>query len=373
MPKKYEFKNFDIKLVLLLICITVIGILAIGSAKHSVQSKQILGFALGFVFMMIITFIDYSLVLKFQWLLYGGNLLLLVLVQLIGTTTNNAQRWVEILGIRFQPSETAKILLILFYAQFIIKHRENLSSFITIAKAILLLVPPLFLIYLQPDLSTSITIVLIFCVLLYVGGLDYKIIVGVFAVLIPTAIIALFIILQPDQTIIKPYQQERILAWLQPEKYALTTAYQTQNSIIAIGSGQLTGKGLNNNEVGSVKNGNYISEPQTDFIFAVIGEELGFAGGSIVILLLVFIVMECFAIARRAKDIAGTLIAAGVGSIIMFQTFINISVATGIIPNTGIPLPFVSYGLTSLVSLYIGMGFVLNVGLQRPRANTLGN
>lgn len=373
MQKKYELKNFNIKLILLLITITVIGILAIGSAKESVQSKQLVGFILGFFVMLVIAFFDYSIILKLQWPIYIMNLVLLILVQFIGSSSNNAQRWVEILGVRFQPSETAKILLILFYAQFIIKHKENLNTFVTLSKAILLLLPPLFLIYKQPDLSTSIIIVLIFCVVMYVGGLSYKVIIGLLAFIIPVAVIFLFIVLQPDQTIIKPYQQERILAWLQPDKYALTTAYQTQNSITAIGSGQLVGKGLNNNEVGSVKNGNYISEPQTDFIFAVIGEELGFAGGAVVIILLTFISLECFSIAGKAKDIAGTIIATGVGGIIMFQTFINVSVATGIIPNTGIPLPFVSYGLTSLVSLYIGMGFVLNVGLQRFRPNSRSN
>ena len=133
---------------------------------------------------------------------------------------------------------------------------------------------------------------------------------------------------------------------------------------MAIGSGELFGKGLNNNEISSVKNGNFISEPQTDFIFAIVGEELGFAGGCLVVGLLSLITMECLMIARKAKDIAGMLIAAGMATVIGFQSFMNIGVATGIVPNTGIPLPFVSYGLTSLVSLYIGMGFVLNVRLQ---------
>ena len=164
---------------------------------------------------------------------------------------------------------------------------------------------------------------------------------------------------------IEDYQQERIYAWLNPEKYSLTTAYQQQNSITAIGSGQLWGKGLNNNEVGSVKNGNYISEPQTDFIFAIIGEEMGFVGSCAVILLLMGITARCYLGAMRADDIAGAVICSGVGSIVCFQSFINISVTTGILPNTGIPLPFVSYGLTSLVSMYIGMGFVFNVKLQR--------
>lgn len=367
MPKKYNLKNYDIWLVILLIALTTIGILAIGSAKESVQFRQILGFIAGLILMFAISFIDYNYVLKFQWPIYILNILLLLLVQIFGESANDAQRWVSILGIRFQPSETAKILLILFYAQFIIKTDESLNSFGSITKAIALLMPPWILIYKQPDLSTSIMIIIIFCVVLYVGGLSYKIILGTIMIIVPIVLIMLYIIVQPDQTLIEEYQQNRILAWLQPDKYALTTAYQTQNSITAIGSGQLYGKGLNNNEIGSVKNGNYISEAQTDFIFAIVGEELGFIGTSSVIILLSLISFECFKIARKTKDLAGRIIGAGVGSIICFQSFINISVTTGLLPNTGLPLPFVSYGLTSLISLYIGMGFVLNVALQRNR------
>lgn len=363
--KQIDIKQYNIKLIVLIILITIIGILAIGSAKESVQSKQIIGFLLGLFLMIFISFFNYSSLLKLYWPMYIVNLTLLILVQLIGDTSNDAQRWVEIAGIRFQPSETAKILLILFYAQFIMKREERLNSVGNLTKCILLLVPPWVLIYKQPDLSTSIMVLIIFCVVMYVGGLSHKIIIGILAVVLPVAIVFLFIVVQPDQTLLKTYQQERILAWINPDKYALTTAYQTKNSITAIGSGQLWGKGLNNNEVGSVKNGNYISEAQTDFIFAIIGEEMGFAGSSAVIILLMLIAIECFNIARFAKDTAGRIICSGMGSVVLFQSFINISVATGMLPNTGLPLPFVSYGLTSLVSLYIGMGFVLNVGLQR--------
>ena len=138
---------------------------------------------------------------------------------------------------------------------------------------------------------------------------------------------------------------------------------QQNNSIMAIGSGQLKGKGLNTNSV-SANNGNFISEIQTDFIYAVAGEELGFIGSAAIIILELLISMECLFNGRKAKDLSGTLICCTVGALIMIQSFINISVATGLFPNTGTPLPFVSYGLTSIVSLYIGMGFVLNVGLQ---------
>ena len=169
---------------------------------------------------------------------------------------------------------------------------------------------------------------------------------------------------QGESSILHEYQQRRILAWLHPEDYANSDAYQTLNSMMAIGSGQLYGKGYNTNEISSVLNGGFISESPTDFIFTVIGEEFGFVGACIVIVLILAISIECFMISMRARNRAGEIIAAGVGAWIGFQGFINIGVATGVIPNTGIPLPFVSYGLTSLLSSYMGIGFVLNVRLQ---------
>ena len=364
MLKKYRVRDYDFKLIIMLIAITVVGILVIGSADRSYQSKQILGFVMGLFLMVVISLFDYSTFLNFYWIIYIGNLVLLLLVEFFGEKSNNAQRWVSIAGIRFQPSETAKILLILFYAQYIMKHKETISSLKTIISMLVLLAPPLLLIYRQPDLSTTIMIALLFCVLLFMGGLSYKIIFGVLAIAVPLFVIFLTLVLQPDQTLLKDYQQTRILAWLNPAEYSTSEGYQQENSKMAIGSGELFGKGLNNNEISSVKNGNFISEPQTDFIFAIVGEELGFAGGCLVVGLLFLITLECLMIARKAKDIAGMLIATGMATVIGFQSFMNIGVATGIVPNTGIPLPFVSYGLTSLVSLYIGMGFVLNVRLH---------
>lgn len=367
MLKRYRVRDYDFKLVCMLIALTVIGILAIGSANAEFQNKQILGLILGLFVMVVLSLFDYHTFLRFYWVIYFGNLALLTMVHIFGNSANNAQRWLTIAGIKFQPSETAKILLILFYAQYIMKHKEHFNTFKNLLFMIVLFVPQWILIYKQPDLSTSIVLIMIFCVILYMGGLSYRIIFGALAVVIPVGVIALSLILQEDQQIIKDYQRDRIMAWLQPDEYENTEGYQQTNSQIAIGSGQLLGKGLNNNEIASVKNGNFISEPQTDFIFAIVGEELGFVGGCTVIVLLTLISIECVLAARRASDIEGTIICTGMAAVIGFQSFFNISVATGIMPNTGLPLPFVSYGLTSLLSLYIGMGFVLNVRLQGVR------
>ena len=364
MLRHYHIRDYDFKLIVLVVAITWIGIFAIGSAQESVQSRQIAGFVLGFFLMVVLSLFDYSLILRFYWILYAVNIVLLELVREMGVERGGAQRWLNVFGIQFQPSETAKILLLLFFAQFILRHKDEMDTIKVVGLCVIFFIPPIALIYKQPDMSTSIMVVLLFCVIMFVGGISWKYIIMALAVMIPTFIILLTMILQPDQDIISDYQQRRILAWLYPEEYATTEAYQQLNSVTAIGSGMLNGKGYKNNESGSVKNGNFISEPQTDFIYAVIGEEFGFVGGCTVIVLLILISFECIMVARRAKDIAGTVIAAGVAALVGFQGIINISVATNVIPNTGIPLPFVSYGLTSLVSLYIGIGFVLNIRLQ---------
>lgn len=361
---KYSIKKYNFFLVMLTIAISVVGIMLIGSAKSDLTERQMQGLVIGLAVMIPLSLIDYHFILKFYWLEYALAILLLVAVYFFGDKGGGAARWFTLFGVRFQPSELVKILLILFYAQFIMKYEDKLNTFRILAVCIVLIIPPFALIFKQPDLSTSIMILVIFGVLMFLGGLSYKIILVVAAVAIPSAVILLNMILTPGQTIVNEYQQRRLLAWIQPEKYASTEAYQQLNSITAIGSGQLQGKGLNNNVIGSVKNGNFISEAQTDFIFAIAGEELGFIGCCAIIILLFLIVIQCIWIAVRAEDMAGRLIAGGMAGFIGFQTFINIGVTTMILPNTGLTLPFVSYGLTSLVTMFIGIGIVLNVRLQ---------
>lgn len=365
MRTKYHMEAYRFSLLFMIIAVTILGILLIGSAKPSVQNKQMIGFMLGIILMIILSLVNYSFVLIFYRIMYIVNILLLLMVQFFGESSHNAQRWVEIAGIQFQPSELCKIVLILFLAQYIMEHEEDLNTPKTIVKIIVLTALPVVLILNQPDLSTSIVIAFIFCVILFVGGLSYKIIGFVLAIIVPIAGIALFVAVKFGSSFLRDYQYDRIMAWLNPSDYLLNEGWQQYNSIVAIGSGQLTGKGLNNNVVGSVKNGNFISETHTDFIFAIAGEELGFMGCFAIIALLTLIVISCLMIAKQAKDLAGKIICCGMAAFIGFQSFVNISVATGLMPNTGLPLPFVSYGLTSLVTLYIGMGIVLNVGLQR--------
>ena len=182
--------------------------------------------------------------------------------------------------------------------------------------------------------------------------------------MIPAGALMIYLMQQDMIPFIEQYQANRILAWIDPEKYA-EAYYQQENSIMAIGSGQLWGKGLSNTEIASVKNGNFLIEEQTDFIFAIVGEEMGFAGAMAVLALILLIVFECLFMANRAKDLSGRLICVGMATLFAFQSFANIAVATAIFPNTGLPLPLISSGVSSLLSIYMGMGVVLNVGLQR--------
>lgn len=366
MIRLYKLRDYDFRLVIALVVLTSIGVLLVGSADASLQNRQLMGMILGLILMVIVSLMDFSWVLNFSWLMYAGNIFLLLAVLLFGNDVNGATRWISIGGFQFQPTELSKIIIILFFSRFFMEHEGDLNTLRTILKAVVLLGIPLTLILRQPDLKNTITIVILFCMIIYMAGLSYKIIGGGLLVAIPLVIVFLFIVMQPNQKLIPDYQRNRIMSFLNSEEDEYSdSVLQQENSVMAIGSGQLTGKGLNNNEVSSANNGNFVSENQTDFIFSVAGEELGFIGCTAILLLLLFIIFECIRISLRAKDLSGKLICCGMGALIGIQSFINIGVVTNILPNTGTPLPFISYGLTSMVSLYIGMGLVLNVGLQR--------
>ena len=369
MFKTFSLRKLDFFLILASIALSLIGVAAIGSAAPALRGRQLMGVLAGVVIMLAVSTQDYSGILNLYWLMYIVNIILLLLVLFIGTEHDDARRWVQLGPITFQPSELAKLLLILFFSQFIMKYKEHMKSILMLGILSGLILVPVYLIYKEPDLSTDIVVILIFAALIFLGGISIRLVIGFFVISIPALIIFLNLVLQEGQTILKSYQRDRILAYFHPEDYP-DKAYQTLNSIMAIGSGQLLGKGYNTNEISSLLNSGYISESQTDFIFTVIGEEFGFVGSCAVVLLIAFICTSCFITARKAKDTAGMLAAAGIGAWVGFQGIINMGVTTGIIPNTGLPLPFVSYGLTSLLSLFIGLGIVLNIRMQtvKPRS-----
>ena len=349
IKQRYKLRDYRFSLIFLVITLSVIGIFMVRSARPDLMDRQIMGVALGAAAMLVISLIDYKWVLSLYWPLYILNIIMLVAVFFFGTEVNGAKRWLDLGFTQFQPSDLTKILMILFYAKFLMEREQSIKNPKTILQGIALILPSLALIYKQPNLSTTLCIAALFCALMYLGGLSYKLIGTVLAVIIPTFVIVLVIAIQPNQPFLQDYQQVRILAWLDPEEYADDGAYQQLNSVMAIGSGQLSGKGYDNDDTTSVKNGNFVSEPQTDFIFAIIGEELGFVGCCVVIFLLLLIVIDCILIGLKAKDTGGRIICGGMAALVGIQSFINIGVATMVLPNTGISLPFVSYGLTSVV------------------------
>ena len=371
MIKQYKLRFYNFRLVVFLLAISAIGVLLVGTAREDLQTKQLFGVILGAVIMVILSLMDYSWILNFQWFMYGCNIFMLLAVRIFGDSANGAARWIDLGFIRFQPTELSKILIILFFAKFFMDHEDNLNTFRTLVQAAILLAIPLGLILEQPDMKNTITVTIVFCILIYVAGLSYKIIGCAILIAVPLLIIFMSIVVQPDQKLIKGYQRDRIMSFLYPENEEYSDDIEQQNnSKTAIASGELMGKRLSPNEnVTSVNDGNFVAENQTDFIFAVAGEEFGFIGCSTIVLLLLAISLECIRMSLRAKDMAGKIICCGVGSVVALQSFINICVATGIAPNTGTPLPFVSYGLSSLVSLFIGMGLVMNVGLQSSAYN----
>ena len=374
---QYRIRRYDFKIILIIAALCVIGYLVLNSAmandttRESTLQKQLIGMIAGASIMILLSFLDYHVYFKAAPFIYLGVIAVLVLVLVIGKNVNNATRWLEIAGFRLQPSEFTKIGIILVFAAYFSRFRESINKPLILGLSLLLLLAPVYLIYREPDLSTTVVHVFIFLCLLYVAKLSYKWILGAVAVLVPTLGFIVYRLMNQPEGIIQNYQLNRILAWLDPNSFTtsgLTT--QQDNSILAISSGQLYGKGLNTTSFESVKNGNFLSEENCDFIFAVVGEELGFVGSMVIIALILLLVFECFKIAYRAKDMGGRLIATGMGALLSFQGFVNIGVAIGLLPNTGLPLPFLSAGVSSILSLFIGMGVVLNVGLQRKNSES---
>lgn len=364
MLKKYDWRSYNYRMLILSIITAVFGIIVINSADSSYTVKQCAGLVLAVIVMLVVSVFDYTWVLKYYWLMYIFNIGLLLSVRIIGSSSHGAKRWLSIGGFKFQPSELSKLIIILVTAKLISMYKDKINDLRFLIILAIVLCIPVALILSQPDLSTSLLITMIILSMVFCAGLSYKIIGIALLIVVPVATGAIIYISNPNQVLLENYQRERVMAFLYPDKYD-DGVYQQENSVKAIGSGQLTGKGLNNNDLTSMNNTGLIPEAQTDFIFTVIGEELGFVGCVLAIGLLLWIVLECLITAAKAKDFAGKLICCGVAAYIGFQSFINIGVVTQLLPNTGLPLPFFSYGLTSLVTLFMSIGFVLNISLQR--------
>ncbi|MBR0410111.1 MAG: rod shape-determining protein RodA [Eubacterium sp.] len=367
LKQKYQFKNYNWFLVLVVFAVSGLGVVFINSADSSYTARQFIGLMFCGVIMLLLSVVNYNYICDYSRILYLFNIIILIFVKLFGVRVGGARRWINLGVTRIQPSELSKIIMIIFVAVYIQEHEEDFNEPKVLARLAGLCAVPLFLVMAEPDLSTTIDITMILLAVIFVGGINTRLVKRCLLVMVPLAVIFIWYIQTPGQILLKDYQVTRIMTFIEPSKYQDTTAYQQQNSVMAIGSGQLYGKGLNNNTISdvTVTDTGLVSEQQTDFIFSVIGEESGFVGSIAVIALLGTIVVLCLITAYRARNISGRLIATGIAALIGFQSFINIGVATQLLPNTGLPMPFVSYGLTSLLSCMIGIGMVLNIGLQR--------
>ncbi len=368
-------KYIDIWLVGALILLSVFGIMCVGSAIRINLGldptdfyMQIAYFLTGLVIMVIVMLLDLELIGRLYKPIYILNLLLLILVLVVGTSVNNATRWIKLGPISIQPSEFAKIAMIVFLAKFISKNKYKVNDIKFIALSFIITIIPVILIKKQPSLSASLVIASIFVAELFVGGLDYKFIKKVLIIVIPIAIFLIFDILREDPLIVDKifdqYQITRILSFINPESNP-DTYYQTMQSMNAIGSGQFFGKGLYG---GTLNQLSYLPEPHNDFIFSVIGEEFGFLGCVFVLLLLFTIIFRCILIAADTNILYYKLIVCGVATMLAFQTFVNVGVATGILPNTGMPLPFVSAGGSAMWANMMAIGLVLNINRKRSQS-----
>ncbi len=364
MFKKYQLKRFDWFSLLLVIAIAAIGIVAISSATYGTDyyvKRQILGFATGLVLLLVTAFVDYHFITKLSPLIYLLNLGMLLAVWKFGEAKYGGTRWLGIGSFQIQPSEFGKLFMIIVLAKYFDFFKEKINQPLVILGSLVLIGIPFVLVLKQPDLSTSMVFVVLFAVMIYGAKLSYKYIVAVLAVVLPGGLFLFRYIQRPDQVLLSGNQYRRVMAMLHPENFP-DIYYQTINSMQAIGSGMLSGKGLYQ---GKLHQYDYLPVPESDFIFSIIGEEFGFIGCSILLALFFLLLIRILLIVKDSPDMTGRLIGMGYVGMLTAQIFINIGVATGILPNTGLPLPYVSYGISSLWGNMIIMGLVLNISMQR--------
>lgn len=361
--------QFDFIFFVIIIILLSLGIVMVLSASapsaiaesgnsYSYVIKQLKAAILGIILMLIISKIDYRIYKKFYKAIYWISVLILLLVLIpgLGSSSNGATRWIDLKFIQFQPSELTKIGLIVFYAGYLADHKSELKSFGKgFVKPLIYILPPIAILYfVQNHLSASVVIGAVTCVMMIMAGcrLLYFVIAGLIGALVMTVgIIAL------QATGKGGFRIKRIMSFMDPWADATEVGWQAVQGLYAIGSGGLFGVGLGESKQKYL----YIPEPHNDFIFSILAEELGFVGCVIVILLFAIFIWRGILIAIKSPDMFGSLLATGITTLIGVQVIINIGVVTSLIPNTGMPLPFFSYGGTALLILLCSCGVLLNI------------
>ena len=360
-------KQLDWKLIVTLLLIFTYGIVILSSATHVNQTgnysrliKQTLAFVLGIIMVVGILFLDYNMIGKYYKELYIASVVLLVVVLIpgIGKNRGGAMSTLSFGPLDLQTAELVKLTFILSYAKIVELKKERLNTAKDVIRLLMYAAPIVGLLIAQPDLGTAIVFCCIIAGMLFTAGLNIK--------LIKRVIIIAIVSLPLMYMMMASHQKERIEAFLHPDDPTYKGNYQVMQSMIAIGSGGLTGKGLYN---GTQNQEGFLPVQESDFIFAVIGEELGVIGMLVVILLYTLFLLRMIILSREAKDFYGTLIVIGVMSMFAYQIIQNIGMTVAVIPVTGVTLPFISYGGSSLLTSLANLGLVLNVGMRRKKIN----
>ncbi|HEY3331281.1 MAG TPA: rod shape-determining protein RodA [Capsulimonadaceae bacterium] len=349
----------DLPLLVTVLVIALGGVLSIRSALHGdvagawFVKKQLIGILAGTGLLFAIALTDYSAFLpRISKPLTFINIGLLILVLKLGHSAKGAQRWIPLGPVQFQPSEVAKLAIIIALAVYLSRRRGAITDPRTIAESFGVIVAPFALIFLQPDLGTGLVIVTLWLGMLFIGGAKLR-----HLAVIVAAGLAVFGCLWVSGKI-KDYQKQRLTSFINPKADPRDTGYHLRQSQIAIGAGQFLGQGYGH---GLQAGGNFIPEQHTDFIFTVVGEEGGFVGAIALLALYLFALQRCIWIMLGTQDYFGRLLIAGVVSMLAFHVIVNIGMTIGVMPVTGVPLPFFSYGLSSLVIDMAAIGIVLSV------------
>ncbi|HHZ01159.1 MAG TPA: rod shape-determining protein RodA [Sedimentibacter sp.] len=372
--KESKLKRFDFVLMITTILLSIYGFIMINSATMSKAAgsepflkTQIIAFALGMGALFVLVLIDYDIYGNFYIPIYVlTNLLLLytLINPVEASEWGDVRSWIAIGPVSFQPSEVAKFGVIISLAKFIDINKDDMNQPLILLKILLFASLPVGLIMLQPDLGTALVFVFFIALMIYIAGLDRKYVLAVLVIglILIIAGITVFFQIMEDYTLGEDYRFDRIVTFFYPELDPDDTGYQVIQSKTAIGSGMIYGRGLYKgvqNQLG------YLPTKETDFIFAVIGEELGLVGGLILLFLYAVLLYRLIRIAKNAANMFGSLIVTGITAMLLFHIFENIGMTMGLMPVTGIPLPFISYGGTFMLVNMISIGLCLSVGMKR--------
>ncbi|HZS27883.1 MAG TPA: rod shape-determining protein RodA [Candidatus Angelobacter sp.] len=366
MRRLISFRDFDWVLLAFVLLICALGVLEIYSTTYGTKFagahiRQIYWIMAGMAVMLTISLINYQVLLENSHWLYIASLASLLAVALFGKKYLGARRWVQLPGGQhFQPSEWVKLVLILVLAKYFSGEGERQASLPDVAKAGLIVAVPMLLVLKQPDLGTALTYFPVAVMGLFLGGIQFRhaaIITVIAGILLPT-----LWIYGPRLHLVKQYQKDRLTSFLHPEADSQKTGYQIEQSKIAVGSGGIWGKGVRK---GTQTQGSFLPEPHTDFIFAAWSEEHGFVGAVALLLLYFMVLMRLIHNAQTAPDSAGGFVVMGVVAVLLFHILVNAGMVVGFMPVTGIPLPLMSYGGSSVLFMFLALGMVMNIRMRR--------